>query len=71
MAATAELNGQNLSLWLDKSSTKIARVIMPKGLKIPAEVSRKLGASSSIVMSGGSTMLQPGSKSLGNFEIQD
>lgn len=48
----------------------IAGIKMPKGFKIPAALSQKLGASKSVVMSGGSTMLQPQSDSLLWFEIQ-
>ena len=70
VAVTAQLNGHTLSLKLDKSSTKIAQLIMPGGFKVPKEVSLKLGSKTSIVMSGGSTMFR-GPNSLGNFEIQD
>lgn len=48
----------------------IAGVRMPKGFKIPTSVTQKLGTTQSVVMSGGSTMLQPQSDSLLWFEIQ-
>jgi hypothetical protein len=69
MAATAEIRGGKLSLRVDKSSTKVTQLIMPKGFTLSRELSLKLGSKKSIVMSGGSTMLrQP--KSLLQFEIQ-
>ena len=70
VAATAELRGGTLSLKLDKSSTKVAQFIMPRGFKVSKEVSLKLGSKSNIVMSGGSTMVR-GTNSLLQFEIQD
>lgn len=48
----------------------VAGVRMPKGFKISNALAQELGATQSIVMSGGSTMLQPQSDSLLWFEIQ-
>lgn len=70
VAATAELSGGKLSLKLDKSSTKVAQLIMPQGFKVSREVSLKLGSKTNVVMSGGTTMFRE-TNSLGNFEIQD
>ena len=70
ITATVELRDGKLAVRLDKSSTKIAQFIMPRGFKVSKEVSLKLGSKTSIVMSGGTTMFR-GPNSLGNFEIQD
>lgn len=70
LAATAEIQGEKLSLKLDKSSTKVTQLIMPKGFKLSREVSLKLGSKNPVVMSGGSTMVKRDTNSLLWFEIQ-
>lgn len=69
--ATMQLKDGQLGIQLDTKDRKIARINIPKGFKVPSTISQKLGATQSIVMSGGSIILQPQSDSLLWFEIQD
>ncbi len=69
-AATAEIRDNKLFVQLDQSLKKDAKLIMPESFTLSSEVSEKLGASKSIVMSGGSTMVKE-TNSLLWFEIQD
>jgi hypothetical protein len=66
-----KLEGGKVAIQLDATDKPITRITMPKGLTLPEALSKKLGASQQIVMSGGSTMLQPQSDALLQFEIQD
>ncbi|GAB5554876.1 MAG: hypothetical protein Sapg2KO_44670 [Saprospiraceae bacterium] len=70
LKATMQLKGNQLGIQLENNERKIARIKMPEGFKIPPSIAQKLGASQSVVMSGGSTMLQPQSLSMLWFEIQ-
>lgn len=65
-----KLQGNQVVLRLDKTDKPIRSITMPNGLKLSAPLSNKLGASQAVVMSGGTTMLQPQSNSLLQFEIQ-
>lgn len=68
-AATAEIKGNTLNIMFETFKKKM-KLNVPKSFTLSKEVSEKLGASKSVVMSGGSTMLTRTNK-LGNFEIQD
>ena len=65
-----EIQGKRLKIELDPKGPKVAQLTMPAGYEIPKAIARKLGATSSVVMSGGSTMVKQESKAMLWFEIQ-
>jgi len=65
-----KLDGGKTAIQLDATDKPLTRITMPNGLSLSEALSKKLGASQQVVMSGGSTMLQPQSESLLWFEIQ-
>ncbi|MEM6380488.1 MAG: hypothetical protein AAF705_20050, partial [Bacteroidota bacterium] len=62
--------GDKIGIDFNTKGRRIAQVMMPEDMKVPPPLAKKLGATQSVVMSGGSTMLQPQSKNMLWFEIQ-
>ena len=62
--------GKKAQIKLDDFKMPINRITLDNGLHLSESLSKKLGASKSVVMSGGSTMLKKQGNSLLQFEIQ-
>lgn len=70
LSARLEIQGDRLLVQLNPKSPKVAQLTMPAGYQIPKDIAQKLGATQSVVMSGGSTMVKQQTKSMLWFEIQ-
>lgn len=71
ISGTMQLQVGQVAIRLDNSDIPVNRIRIPARLKLPENLSKELGASKSVVMSGGTTMLQKEGSGLLQFEIQD
>ena len=62
--------GNLLQFEIQMQKQSFDRLVMPKGFVINDRISKLLGSSKGVVMSGGSTMLKKSSNGLLQFEIQ-
>ncbi len=70
LSARLEIQGDRLLIQLDPKGPKVAQLTMPAGYQIPKAITKQLGTTQSVVMSGGSTMVKQQAKSMLWFEIQ-
>ncbi len=70
LGARLEIKGDRLLVQLNPKGPKVAQLTMPAGYQLPKAIAQKLGATQSVVMSGGSTMVKQQDKSMLWFEIQ-
>lgn len=70
LSARLEIQGDRLLIQLNPKGPKVAQLTMPAGYQLPKTIAKQLGATQSVVMSGGSTMVKQQNKSMLWFEIQ-
>ncbi|MBX2871592.1 MAG: hypothetical protein KTR30_05815 [Saprospiraceae bacterium] len=70
LSARLEIQGDRLLIQLNPKGPKVAQLTMPAGYQVPEAIAKQLGATQSVVMSGGSTMTKQQVKSMLWFEIQ-
>lgn len=70
LSARLEIQGDRLLIQLNPKGPKVVQLTMPVGYKLPKAIAQQLGATQSVVMSGGSTMVKQETKSMLWFEIQ-